>query len=50
MPNRIIHNIDHNEIPKPPYRYSELDERLVGIPAINPFFANDTGPRAAMFN
>lgn len=50
MPNRIIHNIDHNEIPKPPYRYSELDERLVGIPAINPFFGNNTGPRAAMFN
>lgn len=50
MPSRIINNIDHTEVPSPSYQYNELDERLVGIPAINPFFRSVSGPRAAMFN
>lgn len=50
MPNRIINNIPHTEIQGPSYQHNELDERLVGIPAINPFFGGVSGPRAAMFN
>lgn len=50
MPNRIINNIPHEDVPMPSYQYNELDERLVGIPALNPFFRSVSGPRAAMFN
>lgn len=50
MPHKQPHNLSHEEIPMAPYRYNELDERLVGIPAVNPFFRAVSGPRAAMFN
>ena len=50
MPNRVINNIPHEEMPSPSYQYNELDERLIGIPAVNPFFRSVSGPRAAMFN
>ena len=50
MPSRVINNIPHEQIPSPSYQYNELDERLVGIPALNPFFRSVSGPRAAMFN
>lgn len=50
MPSRAINNIEHDLIPSPSYQYNELDERLVGIPAVNPFFRSVSGPRAAMFN
>lgn len=50
MPSRIINNIPHENMPSPSYQYNELDERLVGIPAVNPFFRSVSGPRAAMFN
>lgn len=50
MPDRKINVVDHKKMPSPSYQYNELDERLVGIPAINPFFRSVSGPRAAMFN
>lgn len=50
MLNRPINNIPHEDMPFPSYQYNELDERLVGIPALNPFFRSVSGPRAAMFN
>lgn len=40
----------HENIPSPSYQPNELNERLVGIPALNPFFRSVSGPRAAMFN
>lgn len=50
MPNRSISVLPHEQIPRPSYQYNELDERLVGIPALNPFFGSVSGPRSAMFN
>lgn len=50
MPDRKINIIDHTKMPMPSYQYNELDERLVGIPANNPFFRSVSGPRAAMYN
>lgn len=50
MPERKINIVDHTQMVKPSYQYNELDERLVGIPAVNAFFRSVSGPRAAMFN
>lgn len=50
MHSRPIVNIPHADMPRPSYQYNELDERLIGIPALNPFFRSVSGPRAAMFN
>lgn len=50
MPTRILTNVPHDQMPSPSYQYNELDERLIGIPALNPFFRGVSGPRAAMFN
>lgn len=50
MSLKNITTISHLDVPRPSYQFNELDERLVGIPAVNPFFRSDTGPRAAMFN
>lgn len=40
----------HLNVPSPSFQPNELNERLVGIPALNPFFRSVSGPRAAMFN
>lgn len=40
----------HENIPFPSDQPNELNERLVGMPALNPFFRSVSGPRAAMFN
>lgn len=40
----------HTNVPSPTYQPNELNERVVGIPALNPFFRSVSGPRAAMFN
>lgn len=50
MPTRSINNISHEDMESPSYQFNELDERLIGIPALNPFFRSVSGPRAAMFN
>lgn len=50
MPTRPIEVLELDQIPSPSYQYNELDERLVGIPAFNPFVRSVTGPRGAMFN
>lgn len=50
MPTRSINNIPHGDMESPSYQFNELDERLIGIPALNPFFRSVSGPRAAMFN
>ena len=50
MPTRPINNISHEDMESPSYQFNELDERLIGIPALNPFFRSVSGPRAAMFN
>lgn len=50
MPERKINIVEHTKMVSPSYQYNELDERLVGIPAVNAFFRSVSGPRAAMFN
>lgn len=41
---------NHENIPRASYQPNELNERVVGMPALNPFFRSVSGPRAAMFN
>lgn len=42
--------ISHEQVPMPSFQPNELNERLIGMPALSPFFRHVSGPRAAMFN